>query len=126
MKKTILILSLALSGCAAAPKLNNAQTASDRFASLGYHDKWVAHDFYNLGQGDVVKRQYWMQRNYQAVGGISDRDAIPKLQRTYLNVPTPAYQDADGTRHDEGLRAVEIVQLWDVVQKPGHKLFIVK
>ena len=122
-----LLLVLALCSCASAPRLPNSQTASERYSVLGYHEKFIARDFYDLGAGDAIRRLYWAQRASQQYNGTADAAPAIKLQRKYVNLPTPAYQDADGTWHEAALHAVEIVQFIDVVQKPhAQKLFIVK
>jgi hypothetical protein len=120
--------TLLLAGCASAPKLPNSGTANERFATLGYHDKWTATEFYRLGEGDTVKRLYWAQRRAQETGaGTAEASPVEKLQRRYVNLPSPPYEDADGTLHEGSLHAVEIVQFVQMVPRPnGKRLFLVK
>ncbi len=77
-----------------------------------------------MGSGDTIKRLYWAQRRVQETGGVAE--ATPQLQRRFVNIPVPSYQDSDGTLHESSLRAVEIVLLYSVVPSHGRKLFIVK
>jgi hypothetical protein len=111
-----------LAGCASAPKLPNSQTANERFSALGYHDKWVATDFYRLGQGDATKRLYWAQRRANEPGAYSEASPVEKLQRKYVNLPSPAYTDIDGVEHEPSIHAVEIVQIWKAVPSHGSTL----
>jgi hypothetical protein len=115
-----------LAGCASAPKLPNSQTASEQYSVLGYHEKWVARNFYDLGSGDAIKRLYWAQRRVQDHGGTAEASPVEKLQRRYVNIPYPPFQDADGTMREGGVRAVEIVQIWKAVPSHGGMLFLVK
>ncbi len=88
------------------------------------HDKALAGEFYNFGSGDEIRKLFWAQRRAQETGGVVEN--TPTLQRRYVNLPSPAYQDADGTLHEASVHAVEIVQLYSIVLSHGHKLFIVK
>jgi hypothetical protein len=108
--------------------LPNSQTASEQYSTLGYHEKFVARNFYDLGSGDSIKRLYWAQRRVQEHGRSDTAEASPveKLQRRYVNLPYPPFQDADGTMREGGVRAVEIVQLWKVALSHGRRLFVVK
>jgi hypothetical protein len=116
-----------LVGCASAPKLPNSQTASEQYSTLGYHEKFVARNFYDLGSGDAIKRLYWAQRRAQEQGrNTVEASPVEKLQRRYVNIPYPPFQDADGTMREGGVRAVEIVQIWKAVPSHGRKLFLVK
>jgi hypothetical protein len=115
MRLFLLGLTVLLPGCAAAPKLPNSQTASERYSTLGYHEKWVAREFYDLGSGDAIRRLYWAQRRAQESSGTADAPAPTQLHRRYVNLPSPAYQDADGTWHEPSLHAVEIVQVWKAI-----------
>jgi hypothetical protein len=118
-------LAVLLAGCAAAPKLPNSQTASERYSALGYHEKFIARDFYDLGAGDSIKRLYWAQRRAQQYSGTVDAPASTKLQRRYVNLPSPSYQDADGTWHEGSLHAVEIVEIWKAIPTVnGGRLFL--
>lgn len=116
------------SGCASAPKLPNSGTASERYSTLGYHEKRVASEFYGLGEGDSIKRLYWAQRRAQETGaGTAEASPVEKLQRKYVNIPFPPYTDADGVEREGGVHAVEIVQMWTIVRGPhGGTLHICK
>ena len=61
------LLIITLSGCAST-HLPVEQTASQRFSTLGYREKQVASEFYQLGEGDSIKRYYWGQRDSQRYG----------------------------------------------------------
>jgi hypothetical protein len=90
---------------------------------LGYHEKFVARNFYDLGSGDAIKRLYWSQRRMQEQGRDDTADARPApLQRRYVNLPSPAYQDADGTYHEASLHAVEVVQWVSAVTRKGRRI----
>jgi hypothetical protein len=118
MRYVIVILAVALCSCASAPKLPNSQTASEQYSTLGYREKFIARNFYDLGSGDAIKRLYWSQRNleqYRGPGGTSEASPVEKLQRRYINLPSPPFQDADGTWHEGSLHAVEVVQIWKVI-----------
>lgn len=118
-------VAVAIAGCA-SPKLPNNQTAPDRFASLhGNGERQIAHDFYELGEGDSIKRLYWAQRRQQEQGRTADAQST-RLQRRYVNIPVPAHVDPDGTEIEASNRAVEIVQLWAMTRSHGRKLFLVK
>jgi hypothetical protein len=79
---------------------------------LGYHEKFVARQFYDLGSGDAVKRLYWAQRNVQQYGvsGISDAAPAARLQRKYVVLPVPEHVDPDGTIKEASNQVVEVVQ----------------
>jgi hypothetical protein len=115
---TALMASILLTGCASAPKLPNSQTASEQFSTLGYHDKFVARQFYDLGSGDVIKRLYWAQRNVQQyrASGIADAPTT-SLQRKYVVLPVPEHVDPDGTIREATNQVVEVVQLWERVRR---------
>ena len=116
---TALMASTLLTGCASAPKLPNSQTASEQFSTLGYHDKFVARQFYDLGSGDVIKRLYWAQRNVQQyrASGIADAPPTTSLQRKYVVLPVPEHVDPDGTIREATNQVVEVVQLWEGVRR---------
>ena len=116
---TALMASTLLTGCASAPKLPNSQTASEQFSTLGYHDKFVARQFYDLGSGDVIKRLYWAQRNVQQyrASGIADAPPTTSLQRKYVLLPVPEHVDPDGTIKEANNQVVEVVQLWEGVRR---------
>jgi hypothetical protein len=111
-------------GCASS-RLPNNQTASDQFYRLGYSEKRVAQNFYELGQGDAVKRLWWAQRRAQEPGA-GDRSQGASLQKKYVNVTVPAHTDPDGTEIEAANRVVEIVQFWNSVPRHGRTLHIVK
>jgi hypothetical protein len=116
-----------LAGCAAAPKLPNSQTASEQYSTLGYREKFIARNFYDLGSGDAVKRLYWAQRNSQQYTGTAEASPVEKLQRRYVNLPSPPYQDADGVWREGSVHAVEIVQIWKAIPTiHGGRLFLCK
>ena len=119
MALTALTASTLLTGCASAPKLPNSQTASEQFSTLGYHDKFVARQFYDLGSGDVIKRLYWAQRNVQQyrASGIADAPPTTSLQRKYVVLPVPEHVDPDGTIKEANNQVVEVVQLWEGVRR---------
>ena len=116
---TALMASILLTGCGSAPKMPNSQTASEQFSTLGYHDKFVARQFYDLGSGDVIKRLYWAQRNVQQyrASGIADAPPTTSLQRKYVVLPVPEHVDPDGTIKEANNQVVEVVQLWEGVRR---------
>ena len=115
-----------VAGCASAPKLPNSQTASEQYSVLGYHEKFVARNFYDLGSGDAIKRLYWAQRRANETGGTAEASPVEKLQRKYVNLPYPSFTDADGVVREGGVRAVEVVQLWGIRQSHGRSLLLCK
>ena len=125
MRLFVVGAAVVLAGCAAAPKLPNSQTASERYSTLGYHEKFVAREFYDLGSGDAIKRLYWAQRSSQQYNGTAEASPVEKLQRKYVNLPSPAYQDADGVWHEGSVHAVEIVPIWKAIPTiNGGRLFL--
>ena len=125
MRLFVVGAAVVLAGCATAPKLPNSQTASERYSTLGYHEKFVAREFYDLGSGDAIKRLYWAQRSSQQYNGTAEASPVEKLQRKYVNLPSPAYQDADGVWHEGSVHAVEIVQIWKAIPTiNGGRLFL--
>ena len=108
-----------ISGCASAPKLPNSQTASEQFSTLGYHDKFVARQFYDLGSGDAIKRLYWSQRNIQQyrASGAADAPQGTKLERKYVVLPVPEHVDPDGTIKEPSNQVVEVVQFMEGVPR---------
>jgi hypothetical protein len=118
------MIGLLLASCS-TPKLPSEHTAYEQFAALNNHDKATAATFYALGQGDTVKRTYWAQRRSQETGGVTENQGV-QLQRRYVNLPSPAYEDPDGTQHEASTHAVEIVQLWSITSSHGRPLLIVK
>ncbi len=122
----ILVLAvIAVTGCTSV-KLPNSHTASEQFSVLGYHEKVVARNFYDLGSGDTIKRLYWAQRRAQETGGMVDVTPSTQLKRRYVNVPVPEHVEPDGTLKEASNSVVEVVQLWAVTQSHGRKLFLVK
>jgi hypothetical protein len=111
----IVITVTVISGCASAPKLPNSQTASEQFSTLGYHDKFVARQFYDLGSGDAIKRLYWSQRNIQQYrpSGAADAPQATKLERKYVVLPVPEHVDPDGTIKEPSNQVVEVVQFME-------------
>ena len=122
--KWILSACVLLTACA-SPKLPNNQTASDQFYRLGYGEKRIAQNFYQLGEGDAVKRLYWAQRRAQETGATHEHSGV-SLQKTYVNIPVPAHTDSDGTEIEASNHVVEVVQLWKSVPHNGRTLNIVK
>ncbi len=100
---------LTASSCASV-KLPNTQTAAEQFSTLGYHEKTVARNFYDLGAGDAIKRLYWAQRQAQETGGVSDAEPATKLERKYVVLPVPEHVDPDGTVKEANNQVVEVVQ----------------
>jgi hypothetical protein len=116
-----------LAGCASTPKLVNQNDAAVQYAKLGSGGKQVAQTFYDLGAGDSIKRLYWAQRASQQTNGVTEASPVERLQRKYVMLPSPPFQDADGTLHEGSLHAVEVVQFWKAVPRKGGKtLFICK
>ena len=109
---TVLIGTILLSGCASAPKLPNSQTANERFSTLGYHEKFVGREFYDLGSGDAMKRLYWAQRDLEQYRAREIANAPPaaRLQRKYVVLPVPEHVDPDGTIKEANNQVVEVVQ----------------
>ena len=80
--------------------------------TLGYHDKFVARQFYDLGSGDAIRRLYWSQRNIQQyrASGATDAPQATKLERKYVVLPVPEHVDPDGTIKEPSNQVVEVVQ----------------
>ena len=114
------LLGLSLGACT-TPQLPNSQTAAEQFSKLNRGQKAIASNFYDLGAGDTVKRLYWAQRRAQESGGTADAQPSA-LQHRYVNIPVPAYQDADGTWHEASFHVVEVVQWFSVLGKDGKRL----
>jgi hypothetical protein len=95
-----------LIGCTVAPAGHG--TAADKFYKLNSNGKRVvAADFYDLGRSDAVKNLYWAQRRSQEPGFADER---PPLERKYISVYVPPYQQPDGTVVEGSNRVIEIVQ----------------
>src|SRR6516164_543624 len=116
---TALTGTMLLTGCASAPRLPNSQTASEEFSTLGYHDKFVARNFYDLGSGDAIRRLYWTQRNLQQYRARGTAEASPAagLQRRYVSLPVPEHVDPDGTVKEASNQVVEVVQFIEGVRR---------
>jgi len=76
MKATLLIVVVAVAGCANHP-LPNSQTASERFSTLGGGERRIAREFYDFGSGDAIKRLFWAQRRMQEQVHGDTSDAQP-------------------------------------------------
>lgn len=114
-----------ITGCASAPKLPNSQTASEQYSVLGYHEKFIARNFYDLGSGDAVRRLYWAQRASQQYNSTADAAPAAKLQRKYVVLPVPEHVEPDGTIKEASNQVVEVVQFLAVTRSHGRKLFVV-
>ena len=110
-ERIVCLLVLGLAGCS-TPQLRTQHTAAEEFSKLGSnHDKSIAKNFYDLGQGDAVKRWYWSDRDQQAYGSSGSADAKqPELQRKYVVLPVPEHVDPDGTVKESSNQVVEVVQ----------------
>jgi hypothetical protein len=93
---------------------------------LGYHEKFVARDFYDLGAGDSIKRVHWAQRRAQQSGGLRQSQPTTNLQRRYVVLPVPEHVDPDGTIKEASNQVVEVVQFVEMHRSHGRNLFIVK
>ena len=126
MKKELTILGCALmAGCVTSPpRLVNQNDAAVQFSKLGSGGRGIAQQFYDLGAGDSIKRLYWAQHAGQQLPSAAEATPVEKLQRRYVNIPYPAFQDADGTLKEGGVRAVEIVQWFGVVTHKGKRVNI--
>src|SRR5271157_5369896 len=103
-------VAASVSACS-TPRLPNSETASEQFSRLGTAEKRVATAFYELGQGDTVKRLYWAQRRAQETGsGVAEASPVEKLQRKYVVIPVPEHVDPDGSIKEASNQAVEVVQ----------------
>jgi len=121
----IAILVTVITGCASAPKLPNSQIASEQYSVLGYHEKFIARNFYDLGSGDAIRRLYWAQRATQQYNGTADAPPATKLQRKYVVLPVPEHVEPDGTIKEASNQVVEVVQFLALTRSHGRKLFIV-
>jgi hypothetical protein len=122
----VVAIAVALAGCAAAPKLPNSETASERYSTLGYHEKLIARDFYDLGSGDAIRRLYWAQRRAQQSAGLTESQPATNLQRKYVVIPVPEHVDPDGTVKEASNQVVEVVQFVEMGRSHGRSLLIVK
>jgi hypothetical protein len=123
------MLLLLAAGCS-TPKLPSNQTASAQFSTLGSNrEKWIASNFYGLGEGDAVKRWYWRESEGRPeTRGSSDAEPASGLQRKYVSIPVPAHMDpSTGTLIEASTRVVEVVQFIAAVPQPhGRTLIVVK
>ena len=115
-----------LAGCTAAPKLPNSQTASEQYSTLGYREKLIARNFYDLGSGDAIKRLYWAQRRAQQYTGTAEASPVEKLERKYVVIPVPEHVDPDGTVKEASNQVVEVVHFIEMRRSHGRSLIIVK
>src|SRR5271165_3604646 len=99
--------TLLLVGCS-TPQLPNSQTASEQFSRLGPTEKRVASTFYDLGQGDAVKRLYWAQRRAQESGSTVDAQPTVSLKRKYVVLPVPEHVEPDGTVKEANNQIAEV------------------
>jgi hypothetical protein len=117
MGPAIMASTVLITGCASAPKLPNSQTANEQYSTLGYHEKFVARNFYDLGSGDAIKRLYWAQRRVEENGGSADAQPVTRLQRRYVNLPVPEHVDPDGTIKEASNQVVEVVQFMAAIRR---------
>ena len=115
-----------LAGCTAAPKLPNSQTASEEYSTLGYREKFIARNFYDLGAGDAIKRLYWAQRRTQQTSGLTESQPATNLERKYVVIPVPEHVDPDGTVKEASNQVVEVVHFVEMRRSHGRNLIIVK
>jgi len=115
-----------LTGCTAAPKLPNSQTASEQYSTLGYREKFIARNFYDLGSGDAIKRLYWAQRRAQQTSALTESQPATNLERKYVVIPVPEHVDPDGTVKEASNQVVEVVHLVEMRPSHGRNLIIVK
>jgi hypothetical protein len=126
MKRMLMLVVVGIAGCS-SPRLPIAHTAADEFAALhGNGQRAIARDFYDYGQGDTTKRLYWAQRRAQETGDPPPAQHAA-LQRKYITVQVPGYQDVDGTIREPSLQTIEVVQFYSVVPRPHDgRLFLCK
>ena len=110
MRRWVAGIVVLLAGCTAASKLPNSQTASEQYSTLGYREKFIARNFYDLGSGDAIKRLYWAERRAQQYTGTVEASPVEKLERKYVVVPVPEHVDPDGTIKEASNQVVEVVQ----------------
>jgi hypothetical protein len=115
-----------LTGCTAAPKLPNSQTASEQYSTLGYREKFIARNFYDLGSGDAIKRLYWAQRRAQETSALTESQPATNLERKYVVIPVPEHVDPDGTVKEASNQVVEVVHLVEMRRSHSRNLIIVK
>ena len=126
MRRWVAGIVVLLTGCTAAPKLPNSQTASEQYSTLGYREKFIARNFYDLGSGDAIKRLYWAQRRAQQTSALTESQPATNLERKYVVIPVPEHVDPDGTVKEASNQVVEVVHLVEMRPSHGRNLIIVK
>ena len=126
MRRWVVGIVVVLAGCTAAPKLPNSQTASEQYSTLGYREKFIARNFYDLGAGDAIKRLYWAQRRAQQTSGLTESQPATNLERKHVVIPVPEHVDPDGTVKEASNQVVEVVHLVEMRPSHGRNLIIVK
>ena len=126
MRRWVVGIVVVLAGCTAAPKLPNSQTASEQYSTLGYREKFIARNFYDLGSGDAIKRLYWAQRRAQETSALTESQPATNLERKYVVIPVPEHVDPDGTVKEASNQVVEVVHLVEMRPSHGRNLIIVK
>ena len=126
MRRWVAGIVVLLTGCTAAPKLPNSQTASEQYSTLGYREKFIARNFYDLGSGDAIKRLYWAQRRAQETSALTESQPATNLERKYVVIPVPEHVDPDGTVKEASDQVVEVVHLVEMRRSHSRNLIIVK
>ena len=126
MRRWVVGIVVVLAGCTAAPKLPNSQTASEQYSTLGYREKFIARNFYDLGSGDAIKRLYWAQRRAQETSALTESQPATNLERKYVVIPVPEHVDPDGTVKEASNQVVEVVHLVEMRRSHSRNLIIVK
>ena len=126
MRRWVVGIVFLLAGCTAAPKLPNSQTASEQYSTLGYREKFIARNFYDLGSGDAIKRLYWAQRRAQETSALTEFQPATNLERKYVVIPVPEHVDPDGTVKEASNQVVEVVHLVEMRRSHSRNLIIVK
>lgn len=126
MRRWVAGIVVLLTGCTAAPKLPNSQTASEQYSTLGYREKFIARNFYDLGSGDAIKRLYWAQRRAQQTSALTESQPATNLERKYVVIPVPEHVDPDGTVKEASNQVVEVVHLVEMRRSHSRNLIIVK
>ena len=126
MRRWVAGIVVLLTGCTAAPKLPNSQTASEQYSTLGYREKVIARNFYDLGSGDAIKRLYWAQRRAQQTSALTESQPATNLERKYVVIPVPEHVDPDGTVKEASNQVVEVVHLVEMRRSHSRNLIIVK
>ena len=126
MRRWVAGIVVLLTGCTAAPKLPNSQTAIEQYSTLGYREKFIARNFYDLGSGDAIKRLYWAQRRAQETSALTESQPATNLERKYVVIPVPEHVDPDGTVKEASNQVVEVVHLVEMRRSHSRNLIIVK